>query len=83
MDFSITKKNVASSHEITESSIYILQDFNLTESLGETRHGILKYSLTKCCGNKEIGAVTTTDCIQCGFQRVVRIQYTYFGFVKS
>jgi hypothetical protein len=42
MNFSITKKNVMRGHEITETSIYILQDLNCMESLRETRHGILK-----------------------------------------
>jgi hypothetical protein len=62
VNFSIIKKNVFPGHEITESSIYILQDLNCMELLGERRHGILKYSSAKCCGNKEIRAVTTTDC---------------------
>jgi hypothetical protein len=62
VNFSITKKNVFPGHEITESSIYILQELNCMELLGETRHGILKYSSAIFCGNKEIRAVTTADC---------------------
>jgi hypothetical protein len=40
MKFSITKQNVMPGHEITESSIYILQDLNCMESLGVKRHGL-------------------------------------------
>jgi hypothetical protein len=42
MNFSTTKKNIMPGHEIIQSSIYILQDLNSMELLGETRHGILK-----------------------------------------
>jgi hypothetical protein len=57
IDFSITKQNVMPGHEITEASIYILY----TDTLGNKAWNI-KIFLAICCGNKEIQAVTTTDC---------------------